>query len=443
MVDVANVVTVSLTIQDATPAVSNFGALAIFAGDGPLGAGTWQGTYDANTSGLAAMVTDGFLITGGAYLKAAAICAQNPRTAQFKVYKRAVPNTHSLVLTITKTTPGFKQQFELGYGGQFTAVSYTNGGAETVTTIATAVELLTEAISGISSVSAVGVITLTTEAPAPAGARITLRNITRFITVDDPSADAGIATDLANAAAEDPDFFAFVIDGYGGTEIAAAGAWALSNTRMFIGLSPDSDIVAAGSSDVASILKAASNNFAAVLFSRDMGGMADAALLGRQLSRDPGSSSFHLKELPGVTADNLTAGEFAFARGKNAITYVNTKGLNRTYDGKAASGRFLDITHGSEWLKARIAERCFAVAANVEKIDYTDSGIAQYESEIRAQLSEAESKGLLAPGWTVTVPKASTVSSANKALRKLQDIKFNGVLTGAIHQAVIDGTVKV
>ena len=94
-------------------------------------------------------------------------------------------------------------------------------------------------------------------------------------------------------------------------------------------------------------------------------------------------------------------------------------------------------------MKARIAERCFAVAANLEKVPYTDGGIALYEAEIRAQLSEAESKGLLASGWTVTVPKVSTVSTANKANRKLQDIKFNGVLTGAIHQAVIDGTIKV
>jgi hypothetical protein len=440
MVDVANVVTVNLTIQDATPAVANFGAMAIFAGDGPLGAGTWQGTYDASPSGLAAMVTDGFSQTGGAYLKAAAIVAQSPRTAQFKVYKRAAVNVHSLTLTITKTTPGFKQKLEIGVGSTLTALSYTNGGSETTTTIATAFELLIEAVAGIDSTSSAAAITVT---PNVAGTRISIRNVVKEITVDDPSPDAGIATDLAAAVGEDPDFFGFVIDGTGGTEIAAAGAWALSNSRMFIALSADSDILGSGSSDVASVLKAASNIFAGVLFSRDTSAGADASLMARQFSRDPGSSSYHMKELPGVTADNLTATEFANARSKNAITYVNTKGLNRTYDGKAASGRFLDITHGAEWLKARIAERCFAVAANLEKIDYTDAGIALYEAEIRAQLSEAESKGLLASGWTVTVPKASTVSASNKSLRKLQDIKFNGVLTGAIHSAVIDGTIKV
>lgn len=440
MVDVSNVVVVNLTIQDATPAVQNFGAMAIFAGDGPLGAGTWQGTYDANASGLAAMVTDGFSINGGAYMKAQSVCSQNPRTDKFKIYKRAVPNTHSLVLTMTKTTPGFKQQFEIGIGQALTAISYTNGGSETTTTIATAVELLVEAVAGLASTSTGAAITVTTDV---VGARISIRNSTRHITVDDPSADAGIATDLAAAVIEDPDFFGFVIDGTGGTEIGAAAAWALANSRMFIALSADSDIPNAGSSDIASTLKTASNHFAAVLFSRDLAAGADASLMARQFSRDPGSSSFHMKELPGVIADNLTATEFSTARGKNAITYVNTKGLNRTYDGKAASGRFLDITHGAEWLKARIAERCFTVEANLEKVDYTDGGIALFEAEVRAQMAEAEAKGLVAAGWTVTVPKVSSVSTANKANRALTNIKFNGVLTGAIHSAVLDGTLKV
>lgn len=440
MTDITEVVSVTVTVQDAAPAVANFGTIAIFAGDGPLGAGTWQGTYDASPSGLAAMVTDGFSLNGGAYLKAQAICAQNPRTDKFKIYKRAVPNTHSLTLVMTKTTPGFKQKLEIGVGGALTAISYTNGGSETPTTIATAVELLIEAVSGLASTSSVATITVTTDV---VGARISIRNVTRHITVDDPSADAGIATDLAAAVGEDPDFFGFVIDGTGGTEIAAAATWAESNARMFLALTADSDVVTAGSSDVASTLKAATRVFTGVFFSRDTAGAADAALMGRQFSRDPGTSTWALKGLSGVTADNLTSTELGLARGKNAITFVTIKGLNRTLDGKAAGGRFLDITHGVEWLKARIGERVFFPLANDEKVDYTDDGIARIEAEVRAQLSEAENVGFITPGWTVTVPKASAVSNADKANRELKNVKFSATLAGAIHKVTIDGTVKV
>jgi hypothetical protein len=438
--DITEVVSVTVTVQDATPAVANFGTIAIFAGDGPGAAGSWQGEYNASPAGLAAMVADGFSLQGGAYLKAAAICAQNPRTDKFKIYKRAVPNSQSLTLKITKTTPGFVQKLEIGIGSALSPVSYINGASETATTIATAVELLVEAVTGLSSTSATDTITVT---PTTAGDRISIRNVTRHIVVDDASADAGIATDLAAAAVDDPDFFGFVIDGQSGAEIAAAATWAESNARMFVGLSPDSDIVTAGSSDVASTLKAATRQFAGVLFSRDTSAAADASLMARQFSRNPGTSTWANKNLPGVTADNLTATELGLARGKNAITYVNIKGLNRTLDGKAAGGRFLDITHGVEWLKARIGERVFTPIANEEKVDYTDAGIARIEAEIRAQLAEAEALGFITSGWTVTVPKAASVSQANKANRLLSDVKFSAVLAGAIHKVVIDGTVKV
>lgn len=444
MAEITDVVAVSITVQDTTPAVQNFGSMAIFAGDGPLPVGTWQGTFDASPSGLAAMVTAGFSITGAAYTKAQAVCAQNPRTDKFKIFRRAVPNTHSTTLTITKTTPGFVQSLELAAGTgaalTFTPITYTNGGAETVTTIATAVELLTEAVNGIASAAAVGVITLTTDV---VGVRIYVRNAKREITVDDPSADAGIATDLATAAVEDPDFFGFVIDGTGGNEIAAAAVWAESNGRMFIGCSTDSDIVAAGSSDVASVVKNAGRHFSSVVFTRDVAGAPDASLMARQFSRDPGTSTWFGKALPGVTVDNLTTTELGFARGKNAITYNRVKGVSITYDGKAGSGRFLDITHGAEWLKARIGEQVFTIIANTEKVDFTDRGIGLIEAAVRAQMAEAESKGFIAAGWTVTVPKAANVSTANKANRLLPDVKFNARLAGAIHKAVIDGTIAV
>lgn len=444
MAEITDVVAVSITVQDTTPAVQNFGSMAIFAGDGPKPVGTWQGIYDASLSGLAAMVTDGFSVTGAAYLKAQAVCAQNPRTEKFKVYRRAVPNTHSLTLTITKTTAGYVQYFELASGTgsalTFTPVSYTNGGSETTTTIATAVELLTEAVTGIDSSAAVAVVTLT---PVTAGSRIYIKNCKRDITVDDPSADAGIATDLAAAAIEDSDFFGFVIDGTGGTEITAAAVWAEANARMFLGLSTDSDILAGGSSDVASVIKLAGRHFSSVVFSRDPASGADASLMARQFSRDPGTSTWFGKGLPGVTVDNLTATELSNARGKNALTYNSIKGVKITYDGKAGSGRFLDITHGAEWLKARIAEQVFTIIANTEKVDFTDRGIGLIEAAVRAQMAEAESKGFIASGWTVTVPKAANVSTANKANRLLPDLKFNAKLAGAIHKAIVDGTIAV
>lgn len=441
MTDISEIVSVNVTVQDASVAVANFGTIAIFASQAPGTAGRWVGTYNASPSGLAAMVSDGFAVTDSAYLKAAAIAAQSPKVDKFKIYKRSTVNAHSLTVKVTNTAEGALQYFEIGTGGAFTVISRENGPGETAADIAAALALLAGDVTGIDTAfDTTDTFTIT---PAVAGNRIYIRNASRHLVVDDPSADAGIATDLAAAALEDHDFFGFVIDSTSGAEIAAAAEWAESNARMFLALSTDSDILAAPTTDVASALKAANYHFTAVCFSRDARGALDAGLLGRQLSRDPGSSTFANKTISGVAVDNLTATEQGNARSKNALTYTNVKGLSLTFDGRAASGRFLDITHGIEWLKARIGERILRVIANVEKVPFTDAGVALLEAEVRAQLTDAEARGLIAAGWTVTAPKVSEVSPLNKAERLLPDLKFAAVLQGAVHKVIVDGSVSV
>lgn len=440
MPDINEVVSVNVTVQDASPTTANFGIMAIFAGDGPDLAGSWQGTYAATPTGLAAMVTDGFSVTGAAYLKAAAIVAQSPRIDRFKVYKRATPNSQSVTMLVTKTTEGFVQYVEIGTGGSFTAISRANGASETATQIATALELLIEAVTGVASSSSTDTVTAT---PADAGGRLYVKNATRHLTINDASTNAGIETDLAEAAVEDADFFGFVIDSPSKAEIIAAAAWAESNQRMFHGLSFDSNVFNNVALNVGAAVKAAGYHFSSVVASRDPKAAADASLMARQLSRDPGSSTWHLKELPGVTVDSLTDTEFANCKTNNVIPYVSIKGLSRTFDGKAGSGRFLDITHGVSWMKARIGERIFALLASLEKLAFTDAGIALLESAVRAILTQAETMGIMAAGWTVTVPKAADVSSTDRGNRLLPDLKFNGRLAGAIHKAEVDGTVSV
>jgi len=440
--DVSEIISVNVTVQDASVSQAGFGTIAIFSADGPGVPGSWQGTYSANPAGLAQMVTDGFGATRSTYLKASAICNQSPRVSQFKVYKRATPNVQSLTVKVTNITQNYVQKFDIGYlGGAMTTISRPNGFGETATQIATALELLIEAVTGISSNAATDTITITQETPG--NDRFYVKNVKRELVLDDPSPDAGIATDLANAAIEDPDFFAFVIDSTSAAEITAAATWAEANKRMFHALSCDSDIVATGSADVASALKTSNLNFTTVAFTRDTRGGLDAGILGRQLSQAPGSSSWHAKTISGPAVDNLTKSESDFARGKNALTYQNVKGLSWVIDGKAASGRFLDITIGIEWLKARIAERIVFLMATLEKIPFTNAGIGLVEAEVRAQLGAAESAGLIDTGWTVTAPKASDVSPTDRANRLLPNIKFAARLQGAVHKVQIDGTVSV
>jgi hypothetical protein len=257
----------------------------------------------------------------------------------------------------------------------------------------------------------------------------------------DTSADAGIAADLAAAQAIDSDWFGLIIDSEATAEITAAAAWALSNEKIFGALSADATNFTA-SAGVAHTLKLATNNSAYVVTTRDTLGCAEAGLMGRQFAMTPGSTTWAHKQILGAVADGLTETEFTNARANGAITYVND-GVVHTYDGWAAGGRYLDITQGIAWLKARIREAVLIVLVNNEKLGFVDSDAAVIEAAVAGVLAQAETNRLLAPGWSTSRPPVASVSAANKLNRIMPDIKFKGVLQGAIQKVLIDGTLTV
>jgi predicted exporter len=97
-------------------------------------------------------------------------------------------------------------------------------------------------------------------------------------------------------------------------------------------------------------------------------------------------------------------------------------------------------------------ERIYSRFVNLPKIPYTNAGIAIIEAEVRAQLQEAVTAGVIdgEQAIIVTVPKISQISvndRANRindrANRILPAITFEAKLAGAIHKATVRGTVTV
>ena len=172
---------------------------------------------------------------------------------------------------------------------------------------------------------------------------------------------------------------------------------------------------------------------------------SEAAWAGGILPLDPGSVTWFGKKLSSVTISELTTTQKSSAFGKNANTYSSIAGVGITQNGVMASGRFIDIRRGVDWLQARIEERIFFQIANLAKIPYTDPGVAIIENELRAQLIQAVDRGVLAadPPFTVTVPKVLDVAPNDRANRCLPDVKFEARLAGAIHKVIIRGVVQV
>jgi hypothetical protein len=114
-----------------------------------------------------------------------------------------------------------------------------------------------------------------------------------------------------------------------------------------------------------------------------------------------------------------------------------------TLDGKMCSGKFIDITHGIDWLHVRIQERLFRLLVLNKKIPYTLKGIDLVRSEIIAQLKEAVYQGVLAadPEPVVSTPTIEEVDEQTRGDRVLPKIRFSGRLADAIHKIEIQGTV--
>jgi len=432
---IADTVTVTISVQNVLPATANFGTPLILAYHTNF-VGVRE--YEAGPSGLTALVADGFTIGHAAYKKAAAIVAQNPHTDKFKVANRTVANAQTITLTPKWFTTGKPVSFDITVGAITTHVSYTPLVTDTtIDLVATGLQTAVGTIAGVTDSDTTGEVTLVATVPE---VRMYLSNVVG-LDIADTSADAGIAADLAAAAAADNDWFGLLIDSNSPAEIAAAGAWALSNERLFGALSPNAaEFVSA--TGVAHTMKLTTNTNSYVIATRDMNGCAEAGLMGRQLSRTPGSTTWAHKQIAGAIADGLTDTEFTNARANGAITYVND-GVVHTYDGWACSGRYLDVTQGIAWLRARIREAVLIVLVNAEKLGFTNADAATIDAAVAGVLSQGESNKLLMPGWSVTRPDVAAVSAANKLGRIFPDIKFKAVLQGAIQKVIIDGTLTV
>jgi len=168
----------------------------------------------------------------------------------------------------------------------------------------------------------------------------------------------------------------------------------------------------------------------------------ESAMPGEALPFDPGSQTWAYKTLAGIPAYPLTAGERTALLDKNCNIYTVTAGVNVTEEGKVASGDYIDVIRGLDWLEARLQEAVFTNLVNKRKIPYTDEGIALIENAVVSVLAEGERVGLLVPGLSVvTVPKAADVSSVDKIARLLKNVNFTAVLQGAIQTVEIDGNV--
>lgn len=175
-------------------------------------------------------------------------------------------------------------------------------------------------------------------------------------------------------------------------------------------------------------------------------GVPEAAWAGRFAPVNIGSTIWIYKPLVGVTVENLNSTQEANLKAANACWYTSIDGDRQVMFGenKVASGEYIDVMLGVQWIITRMRERVWGTILNNDKINYDNAGIGKIQSDVMTVLAEAVARNILAdsPQPIVTVPNALSLTSAERNTRNLAGVKFKARLAGAIQTVLnIEGVV--
>ena len=397
---------------------------------------------------LDGMIADGFLITDAEYIAASKIFSQNPRVELIVVGRRDVDN---VVITVTNVVADI--DYSCTING--TPLIFDSGSTPTAESIAAglvaAINLGGVPVAATDNLDGTYYIDAETSGVAYTVSVDTDQTITKPYTPSDT-----IVNDIIAVQAENDEWYMIEEMLRNSLEQLELAAWVETKNKLFGITSNDNNIVdedlVTDTTSIAALLHSAEYNRTYVAFWHfdylkvaDLGGNQyfNSAWDGVQLPKDPGVSTWANKTVTGIQPLTLNSIQTKNATDKKANLYVITGADGRTRFGTVASGEYIDIMRGIDWLQARLEEDVFILLATQEKVPYTSAGIASVEAVIKSVLDEAVSVGFLEAGYTITVPKIEDVDPVDRAARLLKGITFKAVPAGAIHVVEIDGEVSI
>lgn len=245
-------------------------------------------------------------------------------------------------------------------------------------------------------------------------------------------------------------------------EIKDAAAWVLAADKKIFGVttSAAAHLEPDAKSNPFQDLKDRQNHRVVGLYDKDdkhavMSWLARA--LSVNFAANNSTLTMKFKQLPGVSADNLTLTEAGKAKalGLNYYTYFDESAM--VAEGTVIGGRFFDEVHILDWFVDAVQKEVFATLyRSPTKVPLTDAGTARLIAAVRKVCREGVHNGAFAPGtwngdpfgtlavgdrlddgfyvWADTVDNLST---SDRQQRKAPPIQVALKMAGAIHSVDI------
>ena len=174
------------------------------------------------------------------------------------------------------------------------------------------------------------------------------------------------------------------------------------------------------------------------------------AICARTSGYAPGSETWVFKQLSLITPGEFDSNQINTMDGANENYYVSIAKKNITQNGKVLGDEWIDTIRFRDWLKNKIQLGIYNVYLTNPKVPFLDSGIALIQSSLVSALKAGQKAGGIAedfydedgnktPGFSVSVPLASSFTAAQRKARKLTGVKWTAYLAGAIHVTELNG----
>ena len=450
VVNINNYVDVSITLATRSIQKANFGTLLV-VGDSGKGTAGQIDSYQA-LSDVAAV----YASTDAEYKAASAFFGQTPHPTTLKIGEQdtKVAQVQTLTFDVEFVNLNVIDMDVDGVG--IATVTYAVSHDNTMALVATAIQamagVVTAVVTGGAGSKVITVTSAVAGVPTVIDSIVVTLGAAQAVGVMATTVDNhGMTEDLTTLLQFDPEWYGLVTTSKTEAEVLQAAAWTQSNEKLYGTSSNDADIYdAAATTDIAYQLEALEYTRTFGMYYQTAAVYPEAAWFAQGFVKDPGTQTWMFKPLTGFTANSLTANQRIAVLAKRFNVYSDA-GESITEDGRVVSGDFIDNIRAADYIKNEMQTEVLTQLLNVDKIPFTNAGIATIENIVRGILNSAIEDDIIAPdpdsydgsAYYVSFPDVSDVSTADKGNRYLPDGEFQATFAGAIHKVQIRGYVRI